>query len=94
MSQISLYRYLLETGRVLLHDRSRPFAKTNKSRPPTSAGRAVLMKVSEMLAGLKPPGSARVTVRRRPERPAGKLCSARRRTPHARTRMLPKPENP
>ena len=43
-----------------------------------------------MLAGPKPLGSARVPACNF-RRPAGKLCSARRRTPHAGTRMLPRP---
>jgi hypothetical protein len=41
-----------------------------------------------MLAELKPPGSARVLACNS-RRLAGKVCSARRRTAHAGTRMLP-----
>ena len=47
-----------------------------------------------MLAAPKHLGSARVPVRRWPAAAGAsrrKLCSARRRTPHAGTRMLPRP---
>jgi hypothetical protein len=46
--------------------------------------------VSEMLAAPKRLGSARVPACSF-RRPAGRPCSARRRTPHAGTRMLPRP---
>ena len=53
--------------------------------------RAVLIGSFQMFGRAEASGERSVPVRQLPERPAGKPCSARRRTPHAGTRVLPGP---